>query len=84
MLLPEELRTALSMASSVERPSPAAVLNVRPRLKLAWLREAPICRERPLRDKSLAAAGWPAGPVSFVMGAGRAESSCPEPLPLLG
>ena len=49
-LLPDELRTALFMASMVEPPLPVAALNVRLRLRLARLRLAPIWRDLPLND----------------------------------
>jgi hypothetical protein len=77
-LLPDELRTALFMASMVEPPLPVAALNVLPRLRLARLRLAPMRRDLPLNDQS---AGWPPAedapppsPPESPAGAGRQDS----------
>jgi hypothetical protein len=77
-LRPDELRTALFIASMEELPSPAAAFSVRLRLRLAKLRLAPIWRDLPLNDQSvdrlLSGDGAPSTLKVSLTGAGRQDS----------
>ena len=88
-LLPDDVRTALVMASMVDPPLlPVAAVRVRLKLRLARLRLAPIWRDLPLNDPSagrlLSDADEPAALAPSPIGAGCQDNVGANTDPLSG